>query len=162
MRIEIEGEFPIVVDYSKSLAEMIKAGDYNEVCGGIRYSIRKKGKQEINIELVKRGSAGRIYLDDVIHDFKSHGLRPVTIPELLAFGATYPKEQNRFPIAALGSVWRLLRIGPRQVAVLGMTVVDNDYGRRLGIQFYDGVWNGSCRFAAVREVRPFQNDGDII
>ena len=85
--------------------------------------------------------------DAVLKEFESHKppLRAATLPELLAFDATYPEKQHEFPIVALGSVWRDRR-GNRDVPCLLWRASE----RSLDLYWHDDGWGGHCRFAAVR------------
>lgn len=84
--------------------------------------------------------------DTALAELDKMGLRPATLPELLAFGAKYPDKQREFPIVALGSVWRDL-CGDRVVAYLGCDSSKRDlYLDRLVYR-----WSAPFRFAAVRK-----------
>jgi len=139
--------FPIIVDYSKSLDKMIKAGNYycvnpENISQGY-FLIQGQGKHKLSIELVHYGKYMKS--NGVIRDLNSRSLRPATLPELLAFGAKYPKIQRKFPIVALGSVAQN-RLGDRYVVYLGGSV-----SGRVLIMMYDGSWEGNYRFAAVNK-----------
>lgn len=139
--------FPIVVDYSKSLVKMIRAGNYNLVDSNIsarHFAVRGQGIFKLNIKFLNYGKV--MESDNVVRDMNSRGLRPVTLPELLAFGATYAEKQREFPIVALGAVWRGCGDG-RCVPLL----VGDNFQRRLRLDFWDDPWYSSCRFAAVQK-----------
>lgn len=143
----IRNTFHIIVDYSQSLADMIKVGKYDGVNSDItaeHFPINQKEKVELDAELVHYGR--NMESDAVIADLDSKGMRPATLPELLAFGAKYPDKQREFPIIALGSVW-LYRDDYRYVAYLDRI----GSGRRLRLAWYDDVWGVHCRFLAVRK-----------
>ena len=74
------------------------------------------------------------------------GLRPANLPELLAFGAKYPKKQREFPIVALGSVWRYW-CGSRSVACLWSV----GSLRFLFLYWLEFGGDAIYRFAAVRK-----------
>lgn len=165
----MEKSYPITVDYSMTPIEMIEAGKYDNWL--IYYSskpdfsqLRDTGKVEFNIELVKYDEP--MNSNVIIKDLERRGLRPATVSELLAFGAQYPEVQRDFPIIALGSAWRHgggFIFNTRFVTSLDTDKRDN--GRKISLEPWKGTWKTFCRFAAVREVRPFQNvqnDGDII
>jgi len=83
--------------------------------------------------------------DEVIAEMDCKGLRPALYEELIGFAKSYPDEQRKYPIVALGSV--TLMGGYPFVACLW--VEDS----RPGI-FMDclvGGWQGHCRFLAVRK-----------
>lgn len=140
--------FRVVVDYSKSLATMIKAGKYNwhdpAICES-HFSVKSKGKEvELDIELIHYGKF--IISENIIRDMERRSLRPAKLPELLAFAVAYPEMQYEFPIVALGSVWRD-GDGYCCVACLRRDVS----GRGLYLSLLDGAWRSNYRFAAVRK-----------
>ena len=144
--------FPILVDYTHSLAQMIAAGKYDSVNSNITDKHPPPPsilaglpiKAELKLELVPFNRT--ISSNDAIQELKQRGLRPATPPELLAFGATYPEEQRKYPIVALGSVWQRWD-GYRFVPYLSS---DGDR-RGLDRSFFGGGWRAGCRFLAVRE-----------
>lgn len=82
---------------------------------------------------------------DVLAEHERQGVRPATLPELLAFAAKYPDEQRKFPIVARGSVSVLS--GYRGVAYLN----SDDRERNLNLNWIDdNDWNRNYRFLAVR------------
>lgn len=86
-----------------------------------------------------------LYSEDAIAKLDKMGLRPGTVEELLAFGATFPDMQRKFPIVALGSSAEL--DGRRAVAYL----FGGDSGRRLNLDCWGGAWVGRYRFLAFRK-----------
>ena len=150
-----ENCYRVVVDYERSLAQMITAGKYDYANSDItaqNFPIQGSGpstgsgqaKQEVVVELVHYGRD--METDAVLKDLESKGMRPATLPELLSFGSTNPEKQREFPIIALGSVWRH-RIGNRRVAYLDRWVAK----RKLNLSWIDVGWHDGCRFAAVRK-----------
>src|SRR3989338_11533408 len=114
-----ENCYKVLVDYEQTLQQMIAVGKYDYANSDINsnnFPITGNGKQEVIVELVHYGRD--MTTDDVLKDFEARGLRAATLPELLAFGATYPEKQREFPIVALGSVWQG-RVGNRFVHYLG-------------------------------------------
>ena len=142
-----ENCYKVLVDYGQTLQQMIAAGAYDYANLNItaeHFPMTGDGKREVVVELVHFGRD--MESDAILKEFEARGLRPATLPELLAFGATYPEKQREFPILALGSVWQ----GPdggRDVACLG----DWDAKRGLGLDWDDDRWDVDCRFAAVRK-----------
>jgi hypothetical protein len=137
----------IVVDYSKSLAEMISAGKYDWVNSDItskRFPVKGQGRVELNAEFVYYGKL--MSSDDIVKDVKERSLRPATLSELLAFGETYPDKQREFPIVALGSVWQHWS-GDRSLASLHCL----GSKRKLNLCIWESVWDGCCRFLAFRK-----------
>ena len=139
--------FRIVVDYSMTIEQMIAAGCYdwkNSDITAKHFPIppSKYGKKEAAIELVHFNRY--IERDDALRELDKMGLRPAELPELLAFGASYPEKQREFPIVALGSVWQRWHCD-RSVACLG-----SGSGRRgLSLYYFDIGWPSHYRFAAV-------------
>ena len=143
--------FPVIVDYSRTLSEMISAGKYGWVNSDItdqHFPLPKiptglPTKLELNLELVHFNRF--ISSNDAIAELKKRGMRPATLPELLAFGEQYPEEQRKYSIVALGSVWQ--DWGGRIVPCLWFDAV----GRGLGLSWFEGGWGDGYRFLAVRE-----------
>lgn len=139
--------FMVTVDYARGLPEMIKAGKYdyaNDDITAEHFPIVGEGKQGLEILLVHFGKD--MESNDVLSELGKLGLRPATLPELLAFGETHPEIQREFPIIALGSVWQN-RDGSRHVPYLGGWCG----GRELFLIWFGDRWSGDCRFAAVRK-----------
>ncbi len=137
-------EFQITVDYTLDLAAMIAAGKYDYVNPDIMagsFPIKGEGKRELTAQLVHFNRV--ISSDDVEKELSKKGLRPATIEELLAFGATFPEVQRRFPIIALGSVAEVR--GRRSVSALG----GDRSGRNLYLYWRVSDWLGLCRFLAL-------------
>jgi len=140
-------KFKVVVDYSRSLAEMIQSGKYEWVKPDItdkHFPIQGQGQVELDIELVHYGKF--MQSDEIIQDLDNRGLRPATLPELLAFGVKYPEKQREFPIVALGSLWRAWD-GFHYVAYL----YDSGSGRGLDRGIWAAGWGSGYRFAALRK-----------
>ena len=97
--------FKVTVDYSKTLEQMIADGKYDWKNSDIKaknFPLNGQGTTAVNIELVHFNR--NIESDTALAELDKMGLRPATLPELLAFGAKYPDKQREFPIVALGSV----------------------------------------------------------
>ncbi|MEK7576903.1 MAG: hypothetical protein AAB482_04405 [Patescibacteria group bacterium] len=140
--------YPVIIDFSLTLAAMIKAGKYNWVNDSItarNFPMKGEETAEVTIKLI-HFSRVMENGDAVIHKLDRKGMRPATIEELLALGQVYPDLQRKFPIVALGSVWRSPR-GYRYVPYLW----GNAGGRDLYLLWFDRRWNGHSRFAAVRK-----------
>ena len=139
--------FRVIVDYSRSLKEMIQAGNYDWVNSDINddhFPIKGEGKVETDTTLFHHGKDASI--ETILAEMDKQGLRPATLPELLAFGEADPEEQRKYPIIALGSVWQRPR-GRRLVAYLD----EGDSERELLLSWYEDVGGASCRFLAVRK-----------
>lgn len=140
--------FPVTVDHTLSRKEMISAGSYDSVNSDITEKHfardKKEGKEKVDPELIHLDK--QMSSEAVLAELKHRGYRPATLSELLAFGSTYKNEQRKYPIVALGSVWRYWS-GDRRVPCLW-----GDAGRRgLGLDWFGLDWSGHCRCLAVRE-----------
>lgn len=139
--------FKVEVDYGLSLAEMIKAGRYDWMDGGItpeRLPVSGEGKAEVALELVHLNRLAST--DEVLAELDRRGLRPATPPEHLAFGAKFPDLQRQFQIVALGS--RIVDPDGRRF----FTCLDwNDGGRVLRLCAGASGWHHIYRFLALRK-----------
>lgn len=140
-------QYSVTIDYAKSLEQMKSDGQYdwsNDDINGENFPITGEGTVEVNLELVH---FNRVFDTAVVEaELDKMGFRPVTIEELLAFGATYPEVQREFPVVAFGSSW----VDPR-----GRRCVPFLYrggsARVLRLYWCDGAWPEDCRFLAVRK-----------
>src|SRR3989344_3384441 len=116
---------------------MIANGKYDYANSDItsgNFPMTGNGKQEAVVELVHFGRD--MASEAVLKEFEARGLRAATLPELLAFGATYPEKQREFPIVALGSVWQS-RSGDRYVPDLDR----HGSRRRLNLNWHGSRWS---------------------
>jgi hypothetical protein len=137
--------FRVTVNYDLSVEEMIRAGKYDRASSEINsqnFPAEKKGVSDLLIHLVRFD--GFMESEEVLRELDKQGLRPATLPELLALGAQHPYLQRRFPIVALGLVWH----GGRVVACLW----GDARNRGLGYDWLGIRWDGLHRFAAVPKV----------
>ena len=140
--------YRITVNYGQNLDQMIEAGQYDSVNYDItatNFPLKEKGTVEVSIKLVHFNRS--IRSEEAISELNKMGLRPATLPELLAFGAKYPQIQCQFPVVALGSIWQS-RIGDRSVPYLWGSYSGE---RRLDLSSVRGRWDWNYRFAAVRK-----------
>ena len=145
--INLQNIFRIVVDYSKSLAEMIRAGNYNDVdddITGSHFPVKGQGNVELEVEIVHYDKS--MTSEDIVRDMESRGLRSATLPELLAFGAFFPDKQREFLIMALGSVWR-----ERNVIRFVACLDSGSSERKLTLAIWSGYWDKYYHFLAVRK-----------
>ena len=156
----VKGIFPVTIDYTHSLAQMIAAGKYDSINPDItdKYfpspsiptglppstGSGQATKVDLKLELVHLNRT--ISSNDAVQELKKQGLRPATLPELLAFGATYPEEQRKYPIVTHSSVWRRWSCY-RDVPCL----FSGDGGRNLGLYSFEIDWSAGHRFLAVCE-----------
>jgi len=141
--------YPITVDYSMTLEQMIAAGRYDWVNSNItpeHYPLVGSGTVTLDAQLVHYGRD--MSSEAVLADLDQKGLRSATIAELLAFGAKYPELQRQFPIVELGSVAGVG--GGRRVAYLDRC----DRRRGLDLRWFDRGWLARSRFLAFRKSQP--------
>ncbi len=134
--------FRVAVNYDLSAEEMIKAGKYDWASPEINsqnFPAEMKGLSDVVIQLVRFD--GFMESEAVLRELDKQGLRPASLPELLALGAQHPYLQRKFPIVALGS----FRHGGRVVACLW----GDARTRGLGFDWLGIRWDGLHRFAAV-------------
>ena len=138
--------YPVTINYDLSLKGMVRVGGYDWVNDNIidkNFPVTGEGQGVVTLELVHCNRP--MTSDEALAELAQRGMRPATLPELLAFGAKYPNVQREFPVAALGSVWQY-RLGNRCVPFLWSIS-----GRRnLNLNWLDHRWNTRDRFLAVR------------
>jgi len=142
-----EKEYEVIVDYNRSLTEMIQAGNYdwtNSDITATHFPIKGKGRHEIKITLFS--FIRDITSNTIISEIHNHGFYPARIEELLALGESYPDLQKQFAIVAFGSIC-LRQCGDLCVAFLGLSEGERD----LGLFWFVNEWSPGCRFAAIRK-----------
>ncbi len=140
--------FSITVDYSKSIGEMIAAGEYDVVVPtNASFELKTNGGKEVTLTAKLIHFVNAASSADAIALMKKDGGRPATIEELLACGAQWRILQQRYKIAALGSV--ALADGNPVVPCLS-----GDDRRRIFVMVpFNTVWkggNGGIRFLEIR------------
>jgi len=147
-----EGPFEIIIDYERSLGEMIRAGNYNWVSDGILEQEGvfegKRGEQETEAFLFSFSK--RIAIPEIKEKMEKKGFQPARIEHLLAFGATYPEFQKKFPIICLGSTFRETNIGPSLPRVPALVFEQGKRCLCLKPSWHLVGWEENCRFLAVR------------
>lgn len=144
---QIRRTYAILVDFGMSIEELLKLGKYdwsNSDITSEHFPTKHVGKVETKVEFLHFDR--NISSDEVLKEMDKMGYRPAEAHELLAFGEKYPDVQREFPIAALGSVWRLLG-GRRSVVCLYWVAAK----RGTGLSWFGGGWHDCWRFAAVRK-----------
>lgn len=139
------------VDYSRSLEQMVAAGQYDWTNSDItakRFPVQGEGIEQFEVKLFHfdRTTQSQDNVDAIRADDPANPWEPGKIEHLLSFGKKYPEEQRKYPIIALGSVAGVG--GYRSVPCLGR--VDAERGLYLG--WWDSGWGGDCRFLAVRKL----------
>jgi hypothetical protein len=144
---EIEIVFTVIVDYTKSLEAMIEDGHYDSKDSDItvdNFPVVGSSQVAVDLKLIRRGKNKST--TDVLADLDRRGLRPATLPELLAFGAKYPDEQRKYPIIALGSIGAC-RINSRSVVYL----IEDAGSRKLDVSSFECKWFSHCCFLAAKK-----------
>lgn len=126
---------------------MIAAGEYDWVHPSIpakRFPAEGEGSKQYRIKIFNFGHD--ISSKDAVVAMKKEGFVPANHVEGLAFGASFPKEQLKYPIACLGS-------SAQVVGARGVLCLDRGDGERgLRLDDWHGHWGGRWRFLGVREV----------
>ena len=139
--------FPLRVNYNQTIESLVKSGKYNwshiDISSEL-FSTKRKGISNITIELIKFSS--RKSTKQVLRELNKNGLRPADVKEILTFGATYPKEQIKYPIVARGSMW-VGSCGGHFVPCLRA----GSKGRYVDLYWFGGIWDTYYRFAVVRD-----------
>lgn len=136
----------VLIDYDKSLADMIAAGHYDWKNGDItakNFKVEGAGEVETWVELIHFGRDMKS--EAVEAELDKQGLRPAKIEELLALGAQHPDEQRKYPVPGLGS--SCLLYDDRCVPYLSLIGRE----RNLRLDYFVNEWVDRCRFAAVRK-----------
>ncbi len=139
--------YKVVVDYSKTIVQMVEDGGYDWVNSDINdenFPIVGTGTTESEITLFHFG--GRISPENAIAKMKKEGYRPANATELLALGQAQPDLQRKFRIVALGQIWQ------RQYNIPKVVCLRERVSKRQAIlfSFYLDFSDDWC-FAAVRE-----------
>lgn len=96
--------FEVTVDYTKSIEEMIRLGQFFWVDSRIK-NLLVKGtaakKVKRNLTLLNLNSDNLVRTDEVIVEMEKRGLRPALIEDILAFHIQFPDYDE--PIVALGT-----------------------------------------------------------
>lgn len=139
--------YSICVDYTMSVEEMVKLGNYDWANGDItmeNFPTKRIGKADLEVELLHFNRI--ISSGDALREIDKLGYRAAELHELLTLGAKYPDVQFEFLIIALGSRWWGFD-GCFNVVGLRKRGLE----RLLDICNFGGAWPETFRFAAVRK-----------
>jgi len=103
--LDTNNEFLVTINYDLSLAEMIQFVNYDQTAPEIteeHFPIEASGTVQIPMIVVDFGCP--VETDEAIKALSRNGLRPATLPELIAFDAQ--NTGGDYLIVALGSRWR--------------------------------------------------------
>ncbi len=137
----------LVVDYSRSLEQMIAAGHYdwkNDDITAKRFPLKGEGTEQFEAKVFHFNRS--MSSEAAVEAIKAAGWEVGMIEHLLAFGEKYPGEQRKYPIIALGSVAKVL--GHRNVPSLNRLGAE----RSLHLYWWSSGWSGRGRFLAVRKL----------
>lgn len=159
--------FPITIDYSLTLVEMIDAGKYDDE--GFKQDIldmfQVKGEGIVNAEIVlypydwfthccRAVDAYPVRAEKVLGDLSAMGFRAAKLEELLALGAGYPEVQKRCQINALGSLYAQQGYSLHGSTVHYVPVLGYWYGSRsIRLRLKDLDWDKKAKdyFAVVKK-----------
>lgn len=101
--------FTILVNYKKSLTEMIRVGGYDSVDNDIapeHFPPWGSGAVERELHLVRLNRALKKNIGEHKEKLDRSGFIFATVEDLLALGAAHPDLQRKFTIGVLGSQWQ--------------------------------------------------------
>ena len=133
----------VTINYSHSLAAMIKAGKYELVSNDLTTKLFPVVGTGVVERTQKLYHFGRLVGDnEATQLIAADGFERSPIEDQLAFGARYPDEQRKYPIA--GRTYAAEVRGHRRVPYLF-----EGYSRRnLYLYCNDFRWSDGCRFLA--------------
>lgn len=139
--------FVLVVNYDESVETLVKRGKYdwaNDDITSKNFPTTRTGTAEVELHLVHLNRL--VSTEEALRELDQMGFRSAELKELLVPGAEMPNLQKRFPVVALGSVWRAPG-GDRCCACLDWDAVR----RGLNLRWFESSWDEDFRFAAVRK-----------
>ncbi len=139
------GVYPITVNYNQPLAIRIAAGHYDYADGDItpeNFLVNVFG--QVGMDTILTHYSEGMSSEAVLADLDRRGLRPATIAELLAFGATYPDKQRKIAIVALGSISSDTDYRQKVAMLCG-----GDSVRNLFLLLFDTRWDANTGFLAT-------------
>lgn len=145
LELDLPTPYPVTVDYSKSLKQMIKAGKYDRVNEDISYkNFKLAGVLSATKDVFLMSYDETMSSEEVEKDLDKKGMRACILPELLALGAQYPELQKEHYIVALGSRW----CDPHSLEYVPV-LSGLDGNRELRLLLSGSEWSQHARFAAV-------------
>jgi hypothetical protein len=137
----VVGSFPITVDYTQSLAEMVAAGTYDDAAhllSEVRFPpCRFQPEVEAQLVHYPESPLPPVYARHVLGDLEHKNLLPASVHELVSFGAQHPSAVPRAcSIVELGSIGRLFDESDDEFAVslfenLGTRIICSEHAGRL-------------------------------
>lgn len=148
------GTFRVQVNYDLRLEAAIKSGNYdwkNDDINDKNFPSKRSGSAELDIRLVHFNKD--MSYEDILKELDKMSLRPAELPELLALGAKYPDEQRKYPIVAMGSMWRGYGGRDGEIWRIVPSLWNNRGRRGLSLDCHstgsECGWSVDFRFAAV-------------
>ena len=150
--------FPITVDFSLSLDEMIRAGNYFHVnLTPLEIGQPKQyhsGVKEVNIECITFDQDADLVF--TLDTFEKRGFRPANLPEFLALGAQHPLLQKKSTVITLDGVVKrnfvsfnaAMDVSEDRLVPCLLTIEDK---RILYWGAFDGQYRPGFLFACVRK-----------
>jgi hypothetical protein len=139
---------PFLKDPNEAFQQMVAAGSYGEVNQHFtheNFPIRMRGEVvRVTPVLVHVNRAVRP-AEGLREVYTSNDLWRPGVEHGLAFGAKYPKEQEKYPIVIPCAPWRTPH-GDKRVPALGKCIV-----RNVTLVRFDGIFYQDTRFLAVRK-----------
>ena len=138
----ITGVYTIFVDETKTVEELAKAGRIDSIDGRVnssnfpQNSCMFTGQREVTLFHFKKA----MNLIQIIAEMDKADCKPATIWYLLSLAIKEPDLQRKFPIFALGSLFK------DRAACLGTSVTD---GRSIHIYRCDCGFDKNCRFLGM-------------
>ena len=148
--------YEVIVDYKKTINQMVSRGNYDTVAGGFSdqlFKLMGKGQHAFNLVIISVKEilewldvySGTEQFDVTTKQvnvyMSNHGLSVASVEHLLAFGATYPEMQMELDIVALGNVSIipiLVNYGPELGR--GLTLMSDEF---------EGDWSERFNFLAI-------------
>ena len=98
------------INYGKTVEQYVAEGHY-DVGGDIVTSkyfpiLENKGEKEVEFKLFQFDFDTITEYSEIIFFIEKSGYHPATLIELLALGSERPELQKKFPVIALGTMWK--------------------------------------------------------
>ncbi len=134
----------MIVYYGAKVEDLVRMGNYDYANPNITsgsFPSKRRGMQEIEVELVNRGDAQRI--EQALRLLDQMGFRPAELRELLVLGVADPRFPDRaFAVVALDVPWESRPIAER---IPGIYM----HGSKRILNL--GTWGGDILLAAVKK-----------
>lgn len=142
-----QDSFRIGINYDKTLDQLIADGQYKWVSQDINsklFHFSGAGIIEANLVLVHLNRTAST--QEILDELKRLNLVPARIEHLLTFGISFPDEQLKYPVIALGSVSQIA--DGRQIVA---SLWKQDGERILRRGWPEVNWPSHARFLAIQK-----------